>query len=270
MWRSAVRSSPLWAFDSATLASQSGALSAVVLPENIAESGSLQGSIDISARAELNAYRQTMDTICITPWNAGISDRSALSMASTLTPETAQSILADHAAGFDAVLAFLVPADNAGQLADGLRALNSAVPSVPLLQALRHAEALINHDKQKIFINQNAVNLACETNGQMTGAGNQLNDASMVVSLGESVAGDTDPVAILQGFLSERSSRHQEQAVAMAAHGGPVDWALYLAGDIPAQLESVTVPSPEAPLCVLFAYMGSADALAPLKAEVGL
>ncbi len=270
MWRSAVRSSPVWAFDSATLASQSSGLSAVILPENIAESGSLQGSIDISARAEINAYRQTMDIICITPWNAGVPDRSALSMASTLTPETAQSILADHAAGYAAVLAFLVPADNAAQLADSLRALNSAVPSVQLQQALRHAEALIDHDKNKIFINQDEDNLAYVTNGQMTGPGTQLNDAGLVVSLGESVAGDTDPVAILQEFLSARSNRHQQQAAAMATYGGSVNWALYLDGDIPAQLESVTVPSPEAPLCVLFAYMGSAGALAPLKAEVGL
>ena len=270
MWKKTVRNSPAWASDSGILISQSSALSAAVLPANIAEQGSLQGSADVSARAELNAYRQELAVVCITPWNSGEPDRSAQSMASTLTPESAQRILSDHAAAYDAVLAFLVPADNEIQLKTGLATLNTALPSVQLEQALRHAEALTTHDKDKRFISQDADNLASDTAVQMTGPGSQLNTADQVVSVSEAVAGDTDPVAILENFISGRASRHQQQANAMAAYGGAVDWALYLTGDIPAQLESVSAPSQQAPMCVLFAYLGSANALAPLKAEVGL
>jgi len=270
MWQSVVRTSPVWAYDTGILPSQRSALTAAVLPDNIAELGSLQGSADTSTRSELDAYRQKLAMVCITPWNAGEPDRSALSMASTLTPETAQSILSDHAADYDAVLAFLVPADNATQLTTSLQSLNTALPSVLIEQALRHAEALTTHDNDKVFINQDADNLAAESVGQMTGPGSQLTDAEQVVSVSEAVADDTDPVAVLQDFISARAERHQEKAAAMAAYGGSIDWALYLTGDIPAQLESVSAPSPQAPLCVLFAYLGSADALAPLKAEVGL
>ncbi|MDP2548908.1 hypothetical protein [Oceanobacter sp. 4_MG-2023] len=266
-WQATTRTPATWATDPGITGQQQFALAGLVVPDDVTTANSLASTAAASAanRANITAARQSMATAIITPWATGTPERGR-SVAFSLTPDTVQTKLADQSAGFDAMLAFVLPADTAAQLAQKLATLNTALPSPKLSAAWRTATAYASHETEKYYLaNEPEPLTTTHTGGQR-----EHDTADTIISLSEAVASDTNPADRLAAFANQRAQRHADQTAAITGYGGAIEWALYLAGDLATQLASITPPDTAAPYSAGFAIYGTADQLAPLKQELGL
>ncbi|WP_221800402.1 hypothetical protein [Oceanobacter mangrovi] len=264
-WAAITRTPASWATDTGITGQQQTALAGLALPADLATAGSLAATAATSHRANITAARQSLAAAMVTPWAHGTPARGR-SVSHTLTPSAAQDILATESAGFAAMLAFMIPADTAAQLAQKLAVLNTVLPAPALAAALRTASQYASHESAKFFL-ANAPEAVAQP---FTGGQREHDAADHVAALAEAIASDTTPADLLAQFASARANRHAEQAAALASYGGAIEWAMYLAGDLETQLAGITAPNSSAPYSAAFALFGSVDALATLKGELAL
>lgn len=265
MWTTANRTPATWATDPGITGQQQFALAGLAVPADLATAGSLASTAATNHRANISAARQSLAAAMVTPWAHGTPSRGR-SVSHTLTPTAAQTILATESAGFAAILAFMIPADTAAQLAQKLAALNTALPAPALAAALRTASQYAAHESEKYFLADAPEGVA----QPFTGGQREHDAADRVATLAEAIASDTSPADLLAQFATARANRHAEQAAALASYGGAIEWAMYLAGDLETQLASIDAPNSSAPYSAAFALFGSVDALATLKGELAL
>ncbi|MCD8522559.1 MAG: hypothetical protein LRY66_06080 [Saccharospirillaceae bacterium] len=267
MWNKVNRSLSPWVVDPGICNQQSDILNTLVLPSDISIISGLSEIAKNSAknRIYIDAESIGLDSVAILPWHSGNND-DGRSLSGSFSAEAAQDLLANASAGYPAMIAFIIPADNADQLAQKLAALNTVIPSVKLTQAIRIAEAIAMHDTEKFLIQADT-----EVLNTVDGAlREEYREQDYVISVSEAVASDTSPLALLSSFAQSRAQRRADQISGLNSISGHVEWAVYLQGDLPTLLSEIDTPNAAAPYSAAFAFMGKADALATLKQELGL
>lgn len=266
-WKSTSRNQQGWVTDVGISSQQQALLSALVVPSELAVSGSLSEQADTSAgnRVLFDNVVSQLSTIAILPWHSGNND-GGRSVSGSLSAESAQHLLTNASAGYPAMIAFIIPADNADQLAQKLTALNTVIPSVKLTQAIRIAEATAKHDAEKLLIQADT-----EVLNTVDGAlRKEYRAQDYVISVSEAVASDASPTELLSGFAQFRAQRRADQVSGLNSINGSVEWAVYLQGDLPTLLSEISTPNAAAPYSAAFAFMGMPESLAVLKQELSL
>ncbi len=266
-WKSASRNQQGWVTDVGISSQQQALLSALVVPSELAVSGSLSEQADTSAgnRIFFDHAASQLSTIAILPWHSGNND-GGRSVSGSLSAESAQNLLANASAGYPAMIAFIIPADNADQLAQKLTALNTVIPSVKLTQAIRIAEAIAKHEAEKLLIQADTEVL----NTVDRALREEYRAQDYVISVSEAVASDTSPTELISGFAQSRAQRRADQVSGLNSINGSVEWAVYLQGDLQTLLSEISTPNASAPYSAAFAFMGMPEALAALKQELSL
>ena len=253
--------------DFATAAGQNSALksalSSVVVPATAAESGSLQGSAaSDTTRADLNQY-SALQQITVTPYSHGAFNGSKHSMAWHLSTADAQAAVASAAnrAGWPAVVLVLINADQISNFTNSLQQLADVLPLPAIRTALRRTQALATHQNEKLFIKAPADLPAVPAHWRT------YDHAENCAAIAEAIASDASPADILNEYKNRRAAEINESAT---LPGGNVGQAMYLTGDIAAQLQAITPPYPAAPLTAIFGWAGTVEELAPIKQELNL
>lgn len=184
-------------------------------------------------------------------------------MAWHLSTADAQNAVAAYArrAGWQSVILVMVQADQISNFHTSLQQLAAALPLPAIKACTRRALALNTHDQEKLFIKAPADLPAVPAHWRTYG------HAENVAAIAEAIASDTSPVDILNEYKNRRAAEINESDT---MPGGNVGQAMYLTGDIAAQLQAITPPYPAAPLTAIFGWAGTVEELAPIKQELNL
>lgn len=251
------------------------ALGAVSLPENIATANALAESAktDAERRSVLTEYANQLEYLVIDPWQRGTSAQSKQSAVFYLSPTEANEILvaALDQRGWKQAVLFMLTGATPLVLAQSIENLLAVFPVGPLQKCWRHANTLATHESDKLFIKAGS-ELFAQTQLEQFSAFNGVTLARQNIATAEAIASDTDPAAILADFKTRRSAALQTLADDIGAlEGGQISYVLSLTGeDLSNELEAISPPDVNAPMCVLFAVGGTADAVAPLQEALSL
>jgi hypothetical protein len=276
VWHSgALTLKPTW-LDTAFNGELKTAINSVVLPANVASPNDKQAAATSDIARDLTPLLNKVETILVTPWHQGAFNGSKQSQNFWLSPSDAQSQLANQLEfiSWDSCIVLMALADNAQNLLSNLTSLNAVFPGDALAKATRHAQALANHEIQKLFVpgikNDDRSITTIESG---TGL-NTLAPAKQNQSFSQAFASDTAPAAMLAQFQGTRAARLDQvksDLLSLSNQNGGLDHVLYLTGgNLSQQLKDITAPNQSAPLCVMFVMGGTANQLAPLVEVLAL
>ncbi len=262
-WQTTTATAPTFTTAAGQNSALKNALSAVTVPASPAESGTLQSNAAAdTTRTDLNQYA-ALQQITVTPYTHGAFNGSKHSMAWYLSTADAQAAVQTAAsrAGWQAVVLVMVNADSAANFYNSLQQLAVALPLQNIRNCTRRALALTTHEQEKLFIKAPADLPAVAVHWRT------YSHAENVAAIAEAIASDTNPADILSEYKTRRNSEITESATAAT---GTIQNALYLTGDIAAELANITPPYPAAPLTAIFGWAGTVEELAPIKQELNL
>lgn len=262
-WQTTTATAPAFTTTAGQNSALKNALSSVVVPATAAESNSLQSNAAAdTTRADLSQY-ESLQQITITPYTHGAFNGSKHSMAWHLSTEDAQNAVAAYAsrAGWQSVILVMVQADQISNFHTSLQQLAAALPLPAITACKRRALALNTHDQEKLFIKAPADLPAVRAHWRT------YQHAENCAAIAEAIASDTSPADILNEYKNRRAAEINESDT---LPGGNVGQAIYLTGDIAAQLQAITPPYPAAPLTAIFGWAGTVEELAPIKQELNL
>lgn len=262
-WQTTTATAPAFTTTTGQNSALKSALSSVVVPATAAESGSLQSGAETdTTRTDLNQYA-ALQQITVTPYTHGAHNGSKQSMAFYLSTEDAQAAVASAAkrAGWPAVVLVLINADQISNFTNSLQQLADVLPLPAIRATLRRAQALATHENEKRFIKAPADLPAVRAHWRT------YQHAENCAAIAEAIASDTSPADILNEYKNRRAAEINESDT---LPGGNVGQAIYLTGDIAAQLQAITPPYPAAPLTAIFGWAGTVEELAQIKQELNL
>jgi hypothetical protein len=252
------------------------AINSVVLPGNVATANDKQTAAASDAARDLSPLLNQVETILITPWHQGAFNGSKQTQDFWLSPGDAQNQLSKQLEfiGWDSCIVLMAMTDNAQNLVSKLQGLTAVFPGDALKKAMRHAQALADHEKQKLFVpGMKNDDRATSTIESGTGL-NTLAQAKQNQAFSQAFASDTDPAAMLAQFQGTRAARLDQvksDITNLSTQNGVIDHVLYLnGGDLSQQIKDTVAPSNSAPLCVMFTMGGTANQLAPLVEVLAL
>lgn len=249
------------------------ALDAVVMPTNkaTANASASAAGTDAGRRSTLDAFKNPLESIAITPWRHGEFNGNKNSMGFVLSPLNAQKELAKQISlvSWESALVFIVYEDNPARLIQSINELLAIFPDRHIEAALRRATHLDQHEHEKLFIKVDAAHDKKTTTMQKLGAFKPLLPTVNNVAISEATASDDDPIILLTDFKTKRVDRLaaiQSDILSITDQQGFIRYVLHLSGGkLSEKLDNILPPNQGAALCCMLAIGGSAIDMQPLE-----